>query len=42
MPRIHLIPQVTSDGRHIVLVAAPAPAERLRELLRRARRALGG
>jgi hypothetical protein len=38
MPRIQYIPQVTSDGRHVVLRAvAPTPAERLRRLLRAVR-----
>jgi hypothetical protein len=38
MARIEYIPHVTPDGRHVVLRAvAPAPAERLRRLLRAVR-----
>jgi hypothetical protein len=41
MAWIEYIPQVTPDGRHIVLVGvAPAPAERVRRALRRLRAAL--
>jgi len=33
MPRIELIPTVTTDGRHIILTAVPVtPRERLRRL----------
>jgi hypothetical protein len=33
MPRIDLIPSVTTDGRHIILQAIPVtPRERLRRL----------
>ena len=42
MPRIEYIPQVTADGRHVVLHAvAPTSGERLRALLRRLRRRIG-
>jgi hypothetical protein len=40
MPRIELIPQLTGDGHVILRVGAPSPADRLRELLRRARERL--
>ena len=41
MPWIEYIPQLTPDGRHIVLQAVvPTPAERVRRALRRLRAAL--
>jgi hypothetical protein len=40
MTRIEFIPHVTPDGRIVLTAVAPAPGERVRELLRRARRAL--
>ena len=43
MARIELIPQVTADGRHVVLKAvAPKGPERLRRAIRRALVALRG
>ena len=41
MARIEYVPQVTADGRHVVLKAvAPRAGERLRRALRRALDAL--
>ena len=43
MPRIKLIPVVTTDGRHIILQAIPqSPRERLREIAGRLRGKGGG
>jgi hypothetical protein len=43
MTRIQYIPQVTSDGRHLILRGAPdPPGRRLREWLREAARIARG
>jgi hypothetical protein len=42
MAHIELIPHVTPDGRIVLQGVARSPGERVRELLRRLRRTLGG